>query len=107
MGSAPKRSDAWALLGIARRAGAVQVGVERTRLALRAGDAHLVVSASDAAPGQVRKAEALASARGVPVLQGPDRSELGRILGAEACSAAAVTDERFASELRTRLAETG
>jgi ribosomal protein L7Ae-like RNA K-turn-binding protein len=101
---APKRSDAWALLGIARRAGAVQVGVERSREAVRSGEARLVVSAADAAPGQVKKVVALARAREVPVLDGPSRRELGGLVGVAECSALVVTDDRLALEFSERLA---
>jgi len=97
-----KKSDPWALLGMARRAGAVQVGVERAREALRMGEATLIVVAADAAPGQRRKVEALASARDVPVLVGPEREELGRMLGVSELSALALTDSRFADRLRER-----
>ena len=97
-----KKSDPWALLGLARRAGAVQVGVERAREALRLGEATLIVVAADAAPGQRRKVEALALAREVPILIGPEREELGRMLGVSELSAVALTDSRFAERLSER-----
>ena len=97
-----KESDPWALLGLARRAGAVQVGTERVREALRLGEARLIIVAVDAAPGQRRKVEALAVAREIPVLVGPEREKLGGMLGVFELSAVAVTDARFAELLSGR-----
>ncbi len=99
------RTDAWALLGLARRAGSVQVGVGPAREALRAGAAHLVVCATDGSDAQRRKVEALATAREIPVLSGPDRAELGRLVGSVPVTAIAVTDAALAKEILTRAAE--
>jgi ribosomal protein L7Ae-like RNA K-turn-binding protein len=99
------RADAWALLGLARRAGSVQVGVGPAREALRAGTAHLVICASDGSDGQRRKVEALAAAREIPTLSGPDRAELGRVVGSVPVTAVAVTDAVLAGRIRAGAAE--
>jgi ribosomal protein L7Ae-like RNA K-turn-binding protein len=75
------------------------------REALRAGAAHLVVCATDGSDAQRRKVEALATAREIPVLSGPDRAELGRLVGSVPVTAIAVTDAALAKEILTRAAE--
>lgn len=99
------RADAWALLGLARRAGSVQVGVGSAREALRAGSAHLIICASDGSDVQRRKVEALAAAREIPALPGPERAELGRLVGSVPVTAVAVTDAALAGEILARAAE--
>ena len=84
---------------MARRAGAVEVGTEACRVAIREGSAVLVLLARDAAEGQRRKVESLARARGVRILAGPARVELGRRVGRGPLSAVAVTDEKMAKKI--------
>jgi ribosomal protein L7Ae-like RNA K-turn-binding protein len=81
------------------------VGVGPAREALRAGAARLVVCATDGSDAQRRKVEALATAREIPVLSGPDRAELGRLVGSVPVTAVAVTDAALAKEILTRAAE--
>jgi ribosomal protein L7Ae-like RNA K-turn-binding protein len=78
------------LLGLARRAGQVQVGVERAREAIRAGRAALVVTASDASPAQLDKVQRIAGHASVPVRSLADRVGLGAALGISSVSAVAV-----------------
>jgi ribosomal protein L7Ae-like RNA K-turn-binding protein len=99
------RADAWALLGLARRAGSVQVGVGPAREALRDGTAHLLICAPDGSHGQRRKVEALATAREIPMLSGPNRAELGRLVGAVPVTAVAVTDAALAGRILAVAAE--
>lgn len=95
-------SDALGLLGLARRAGAVETGASSVRTALRAGRVHLVFMASDAAEGQAGKVIRLARARGRPVRQVASQARLGRILGAPPLTAVAVTDRGLAEEILRR-----
>lgn len=78
------------LLGLGFRAGGVVVGVEATRVALRQGRLHCVVLARDASRRAREKVEPLASARGVPVVNGPGAAALGARLGRTAVHAAGV-----------------
>jgi ribosomal protein L7Ae-like RNA K-turn-binding protein len=87
------------LLGLARRAGAVAAGTQRTREALRAGLAKLVLVAGDAAEPQRRKVEVIASRRGVPRVVVADRVGLGSAVGEPPLSAVAVTEAGFAQRL--------
>lgn len=81
------------------------MGVGPAREALRAGSARLLVCATDASEAQRRKVEALAAAREIPVLSGPDRAELGRMVGSVPATAVAVTDAALAKEILARAAE--
>jgi predicted RNA-binding protein YlxR (DUF448 family) len=87
-------------IGLARRAGAVEVGIEPTRRALKLDRALLVVIASDASEGtrqQIRSACERKSVATAELLAG---AVLGAALGEDFISAAAVTAEPFAGELR-------
>jgi len=88
------------LLGLARRAGAVEPGIDRTRSAVRSGRARLVVMASDGAPGQRAKVESLVRHTSIPVIVMGDGAELGAAVGTAALSALAVTDASFADAIR-------
>ena len=90
-------------LGLARRAGQVQVGVERAREAIRAGRAALVVTAHDASPAQVDKVQRLAEHGNVPVRSLSDRNGLGAALGTSGVSAVAVLEGSLADAIRVAL----
>jgi ribosomal protein L7Ae-like RNA K-turn-binding protein len=97
-------SEALRLLGLARRAGAVAAGTQRTRQALGSGAAKLVVLAGDASPVQVQKLEGLIRRRAVPRAVLADRAALGAAVGAPPLTAVAVTDARLAEQMLRRLA---
>ena len=98
-----RRAEALALLGLARRAGAVVKGTEATREALRRGEALLVLVAEDGSDAQTQKILPLAEAREVPVeVLGP-RNELGGAVGSGPLTAMAVTQSSFAEQVRVRL----
>lgn len=87
------------LLGLARRAGRVTVGEETTAAAVRAGEARLVVLASDAAERLVRRADHF----GLPTLRlSADKLTLGGALGKSTCAIAAVTDPGLAASVAER-----
>jgi ribosomal protein L7Ae-like RNA K-turn-binding protein len=92
-------AEALRLLGLARRAGAVAVGTQRVREALRAGRAKLVLVAGDAAQPQRKKVEGIAVKRGVPRVIVADRIALGAAVGEPPLSAVAVTEAGFAQRL--------
>jgi ribosomal protein L7Ae-like RNA K-turn-binding protein len=87
------------LLGLARRSGQVQVGVERVREAIRAGRAALVVTAHDASPAQLDKVRAIAARRGVAVRSLGNRVALGAALGIPHVSAVAVAPGSLADAI--------
>lgn len=93
------------LLGLMRRANAIQPGEDRAGEAVQAGKARLLLLASDAADNARRRAENLVNGRRTLLLELPfDRAELGGALGFGACAMAAVTDLGFAGKLTELLA---
>ena len=98
-----QRSEALALLGLAQRAGAVAKGTEATRMALRRGEAKLVLLATDGSEKQQDKVLPLAKARGVPWKVVASMDELGRAVGVGPTAALAVTGRRFSGEIQKRL----
>ncbi|HLU26107.1 MAG TPA: L7Ae/L30e/S12e/Gadd45 family ribosomal protein [Longimicrobiales bacterium] len=96
------------LLGLAARAGAVEVGTERVREAVRRGRVRLVIVAGDASANSKAKVVPLVEARGVPYVEVFDRARLGEAVGRGAMSAVGVTDAEFAKRIRELLrAENG
>ena len=94
------------LLGMMRRARAVETGTDSACDAVRAGKAKLLILSADTAENALRKAENAAEGRRVillPVHYG--RAELGAALGMGECSMAAVTELGFAEEFVKLLAE--
>jgi ribosomal protein L7Ae-like RNA K-turn-binding protein len=97
------KAEAFRLLGLARRAGAVVPGTDAARRAVREGEARLVLMASDAASVQLDKIRRLLENRSIPRAVLGDRVTLGAALGMGPVSAVAVTVASFADELRRRL----
>jgi len=95
--------EALQLLGLARRAGCVALGVAATARAIRDGRAKLVIAASDASPVQLAKLGAGNEASTVPRREAGDRRSLGHALGGGPVSAVAVTEAGFAEQLLRRL----
>ncbi|TVP74243.1 MAG: hypothetical protein EA352_11065 [Gemmatimonadales bacterium] len=93
------------LVGLARRAGALEAGVAVARAAIREGRAHLVLLAADAADGQLRKVRSLLEYHPVPTRWVSDRAMLGQAVGTASVSVAVITDRAFAEPLGRRLPE--
>lgn len=98
-----KRSS-FMLLGLARRAGALERGTGATQRAVRDGRARLVLLAQDASEVQLDKVLRLLRHRDTPRVTLGSRVELGAAVGSAPLSAVAVTDENFASQLAGHLA---
>lgn len=97
-----KRS-ALALLGLARRAGALERGTGSTRRAVKDGRARLVLLAQDASEAQRDKVLKLLRHRETPRVILGSRAELGAAVGSAPVSAVAVTEAGFASRLANQL----
>jgi len=95
--------DPMALLGMARRAGALASGTGSTRRALKEGRARLVLFAQDASETQREKVMKLLRHRTTPRATLGTRQALGLAVGSAPVSAVAVTDREFAKELVARL----
>ena len=93
------------LLGLMRRASAIEIGVDNASDALRAGRAKLLLISCDAADNARRKLEHLSvGRRALTIPLSYTREELADCLGVSGCSAAAVTDIGFANALAKILA---
>ena len=92
------------LLGIARKAGRLEIGEEPVAAAVRAGHARLVLVAGDAAENSVRRASRFAGGGRIPWVQTPfNKLELGRIVGRASCAMLAITDFGLAAAVAGRL----
>ena len=93
------------LLGLALRGGRLAVGEEPTALAAKAGQARLILLASDAAGNTLRRAEHLAEEGHCLRLTLPfSKAELGGALGRGTAAVAALTDTGLAAAVTERLA---
>lgn len=94
------------LLGLALRGGRLAVGEEPAALAAKAGQARLLLTASDAAGNTLRRAEHLAEEGHCLHLTLPfSKAELGGALGRGGAAIAALTDLGLAAAAAERLAQ--
>ena len=93
------------MIGLAHKAGRVEIGEEPVGSAARAKKARIILVAGDAAAGSVRRAMAFAGTGNCLCLVIPTtKEELGRALGRTSCAMCAVTDIGFAQSLVQKLA---
>lgn len=94
------------LLGLAKKAGRLEVGEEPVGAAARARDARLIIVAEDAAENTVRRVRHFADAGQCLWVKVPATKEfLGRAVGRTSCAMVAVTDIGFAEAAAKKLAE--
>ena len=94
------------LLGLMRKANAIEIGETNTGAAVRGGKAKLLLLAADSSDNARHRAEGFAAGRGVQMIRLPfTREEVSAGVGASGCSMAAVTDMGFANALMKLLAE--
>ena len=92
-------------LGLARRAGFLEIGEESTGAAARAHKARLLVICSDSSENARKRAANFSAAGNVPCVELPcSKLELGAAVGVGSPSMAAVTDIGMASGFLTKLA---
>lgn len=92
------------LLGLARKAGRLEIGEEPVGAACRARQARLVLLASDAAANTNRRAAHFGEAGNVLWLELPySKEELGFSLGRGSCAMLALTDAGFAATVTEKL----
>ena len=93
------------LLGLAKKAGKLEIGEEPVGAVCRARHARLLLLASDAAPNTCRRAAHFGQAGNVLWLQLPyTKEELGFQLVRKSCAMVAVTDFGFAGAIGEKLA---
>lgn len=99
-------ANALGLLGLARKAGKLEIGEEPVDAACRGRKARLVLLAADAAENTAGKAQRLAKVSNARCVRIPTTKEaLGGALGRRSCAVAALTDEGFAKALLGKLGE--
>ena len=92
------REKALNMLGLMRRANAIQIGEDKTGAAVKGGKAKLLLLAADASDNARRRAETFITGRNVQLVPLPfSKTELSEHLGVSGCSMAAVTDLGFAN----------
>ena len=94
------------MLGLMRRANAIQIGETNTCSAVRAGKAKLLLLASDASDNAKSRAKGFVRGRNVTTVSLPyAKEEISAAVGVSGCSMAAVTDLGFANVIMKSLSE--
>lgn len=94
------------MIGLALKAGRVEIGEEPVGAAARAKKARVILVASDAAPASARRASSFAQAGACILLTIPaSKDALGRALGRTSVAMAAVTDIGLAGAIVRKLSE--
>ncbi|MBP3493607.1 MAG: 50S ribosomal protein L7 [Oscillospiraceae bacterium] len=93
------------MIGLAKKAGRVEIGEEPVGAAARAKHARVILVAGDAAASSVRRAYSFAQAGACLCLTiDATKDDLGWALGRTSCAMAAVTDIGFAEAIVKKLA---
>jgi len=96
------------LLGMAKKAGLLAVGGEDTAASARRRKAKLIITASDASDGTIRRAKANAESGGARYIAVPfTKFELGSITGRGSPGTIAFLDKGLADGFADRLTEAG
>lgn len=94
------------MLGLMRRANAIQIGETNTGSTVRSGKGKLLLLASDASENARSRAEGFARGRNIQTVNLPyTKEEISGAVGVPGCSMAAVTDMGFANALMKALSE--
>ena len=93
------------MLGLAHKAGKVEIGEEPVGSAARAKKARVIFVAGDAAPSTKRRAKSFAETGSCILLpMTAEKDDMGRVLGRTSCAMCAVTEIGFASAIVNKLA---
>lgn len=92
------------MLGICKKAGALETGEEPCGAVVRSGKATLLMTASDAGHGSLKRAENYSQWCGAPLVGLPyTKDELGDLLGKRVCAVMAITDAGLAASFMQKL----
>ncbi len=92
------------MLGMCKKAGALETGEEPCGSVVRAGKAVLLMTASDAGHGAQKRAENYSEWGGAPLITLPyDKDTLGDLLGKRVCAILAITDGGLAASFMKKL----
>ena len=95
------------LLGMMRKAGAIEIGETNTGTACKGGKAKLMILASDASDNARKRAAQFVNGRKTILIDAPySKEEISSKVSAGGCSMAAITDLGFAYAFVKGLAET-
>lgn len=97
---ASMKQHALSMLSIAAKAGKVFSGELQCEAAIKDGKAVLVILSRDASPNTTKKFSNKCSFYELPLITYGEKEELGRLIGREARSVIAITDEGLASQIR-------
>ncbi len=95
-------SPALNILGIARKAGRVDIGDEQVASAARAHSARLIILASDAADNTARRVQNLPG-NGKVITVPFSKDQLGAVLGKNSCAVVSMSDARLARTFLEKL----
>lgn len=97
-------NDILSFIGLAKKAGHLEIGEEPVGAAARSHAARLLLVASDAADNTMRRAERFLESGKLVLLRVPyTKEDLGDITGRSSCAVLALTDIGFASSLADKL----
>ncbi|MBR5114630.1 MAG: 50S ribosomal protein L7 [Oscillospiraceae bacterium] len=92
------------MLGMCKKAGALETGEEPCGAVVRSGKAVLLMTASDAGHGAQKRAENYSEWCGAPLITLPyDKDVLGDMLGKRVCAVMAITDGGLAASFMKKL----
>ena len=94
----------WGMLGLAMRAGKLQVGEARAFAAIMSNEEKLILVANDASANTAKKVSDKGSYRNIPIISPADRFQMGAAVGKKIAVVMAVTEDGFAQQL-LKLAE--
>ncbi len=86
-------------IGLARKAGCLEIGSEAAEFALSKGKAKLIILSGDAGRSTIGKFASICEAKSVPMVRASTKEKLGRILGRSQVAVAAVTEVHFAKKM--------
>ncbi len=93
-------------IGLAKKAGAIEIGETNAGAVIRAGKGRVLVLASDASDNARRRAENFVYGTQTPLITLPfTKEELSKMTGVGGCSMAAFTDIGLAAAFMAALAE--
>ncbi|HHU06638.1 MAG TPA: 50S ribosomal protein L7 [Clostridiales bacterium] len=99
-------SRALGILGLARKAGALEIGEESAGIAARSGKARALLTANNASENTLRRVYNFAAKYGLPHLALPfTKDELGKAVGVSSCAALAFMSAGLAASFAEKLEE--
>jgi len=99
-------SNALNYIGLAKKAGAIEVGETNAGAAIRAGKGRVLFLASDASDNAKRRAEGFVNGTQTPLIVIPySKADISQMTGIAGCSMAAFTDVGLAAVFMAALAE--